>query len=141
MASRQISIRIDPEALERIDAEARLSKQSRSEVTKTLIEEGLRMKAHPGIVFRPGPAGRRPALAVGPDVWEVVRAFSDEDRTKDKAIRRTAALMNLDPYHIQTALIYYAEYADEIDCWLTRLDEEARLAEAEWHQQELLRKQ
>lgn len=30
------------------------------------------MEAHPGIVFRDGPSGRRAGLAAGPDVWEVV---------------------------------------------------------------------
>lgn len=30
------------------------------------------MAGHPGIVFKDGPTGRRAALAMGPDVWEVV---------------------------------------------------------------------
>jgi hypothetical protein len=30
------------------------------------------MMAHPGIVFKDGPSGRRAALAFGPDVWEDV---------------------------------------------------------------------
>jgi hypothetical protein len=37
------------------------------------IDEGMRLDRHPGIVFRDGPAGRRPVVAGGPDVWEVVR--------------------------------------------------------------------
>lgn len=30
------------------------------------------MEAHPGIVFRDGPSGRRAGTAAGPDVWAVV---------------------------------------------------------------------
>lgn len=37
---------------------------------------------HPGIVFRPGPTGRRAGLAGGPDVWEVVRAVRSARTTE-----------------------------------------------------------
>ena len=45
-----------------------------SSIGERQIDEGLRMEAHPGIVFRNGPSGRRAGLAAGPDVWEVVWA-------------------------------------------------------------------
>ena len=67
MASRHLSVRLPEDALDHLDAESRRSGASRSELAKTLIEEGLRMREHPGVVFRPGPAGRRAALADGPD--------------------------------------------------------------------------
>src|SRR5258708_10903006 len=47
---------------------------SLSSAANRLVDEALRTSEHPGIVFRPGPTGRRAALAAGPDVWEVVRA-------------------------------------------------------------------
>src|SRR5437773_4755202 len=47
---------------------------SLSSAANRLVDEALRMSEHPGIMFRPGPTGRRAALASGPDVWEVVRA-------------------------------------------------------------------
>jgi hypothetical protein len=47
---------------------------SLSSAANRLVDEALRMSEHPGIVFRPGPTGRRAGLAGGPDVWEVVRA-------------------------------------------------------------------
>jgi hypothetical protein len=46
-----------------------------SPLAERLIDEGLRMDDHPLIVFRSGPAGRRPALAGGPDIAEVVGAI------------------------------------------------------------------
>jgi hypothetical protein len=45
---------------------------SLSSAANRLVDEALRMSEHPGIVFRPGPTGRRAALAAGPDAWEVV---------------------------------------------------------------------
>ena len=50
------------------------------------VAEGIEMDEHPGIHFRSGPAGRRPSLVGGPDVWEVVavfRSFDDVQRTAD----------------------------------------------------------
>jgi hypothetical protein len=37
--------------------------------------EGLATDAHPGIVFKFGPSGRRAALAGGPDVWKILDAL------------------------------------------------------------------
>ena len=45
-----------------------------SSAANRLVDGALRMSEHAGIMFRPGPTGRRAALAGGPDVWEVVRA-------------------------------------------------------------------
>src|ERR1700716_937911 len=47
---------------------------SLSSAANRLLGGDPRMSAHPRIGFRPGPTGRRAALAAGPDVWEVVRA-------------------------------------------------------------------
>ena len=48
---------------------------SLSSAANRLVDEALRMTEHPGVIFRPGPTGRRAALAGGPDVWEVIRAI------------------------------------------------------------------
>lgn len=45
------------------------------------------MADHPGLVFREGPTGRRPRLAGGPDVWEVIETFLDEARDVEAAAR------------------------------------------------------
>src|SRR3990170_3573376 len=45
-----------------------------SSVAARLVDEGLRMDEHPGVMFREGPMGRRATLVGGPDVWEVIRA-------------------------------------------------------------------
>jgi|BarGraNGADG00212_2_1021979.scaffolds.fasta_scaffold104576_2 hypothetical protein len=141
MASRHLSLRIDTDTLERLEAESRRAGQSRSQLAKALLEEGLRMEVHPGILFRSGPAGRRPGLASGPDVWEVVRVFNGLRAQGDEALRSTAELTGLTPEQVRTVLSYYAEYGDEIDGWIRRVDQEASRAEAAWRrEQELLRR-
>lgn len=136
MASRQLSLRLEDDAFARLDAQSRQAGQSRAHLAKTLLEEGLRMQAHPGIVFRPGPAGRRPGLAGGPDIWEVVRVFKGLRARGDADPAQVSELTGLVPEQVQVALRYYAEYPDEIDDWLRRLDAEADKAEAAWRREQ-----
>src|ERR1700733_13836761 len=69
------SVRFEVPVAERLAAfMAANAGMSLSSAANRLVDEALRMSEHPGIMFRPGPTGRRAALAGGPDVWEVVRA-------------------------------------------------------------------
>jgi hypothetical protein len=86
MATRHLSIRIDDEVLNRLDSAARDHNETRSDLAKRLIDEGLRMAQHPGVYFVTGPAGRRATLMRGPDVWEVVRAIRYMDLPTDDAV-------------------------------------------------------
>lgn len=88
MSTRYLSLRVGGETFERLEAESRRAGKTRSEFVRTLLEEGLRMEAHPGIVFRSGPAGRRPGLAGGPDVWEVVRVSRGVGARGEQALRK-----------------------------------------------------
>jgi len=136
MQSRHLSIRIDSRTFDRLTSESRRGHRSRSDLAKTLIDEGLRMEAHPGIVFRSGPAGRRPGLAFGLDIWEIVRGFEGGG---EKAIRRISKMLWLTEEQVRTAFRYYAEYKDEIDAWIQRVDEEAEAGYSAWlKEQELL---
>lgn len=97
------------------------------------------MEALPGIVFRSGPAGRRPGVAGGPDVWEVVRVLKGVEAQGEELVRRVATLTGLSSEHVRLVLAYYAEFRDEIDDWIRRVDEEASRAEAAWqNEQDLL---
>ena len=73
MATRQRSFRWSQDTLDLLERRARERGEAGSRLAERLVEEGLRMDEHPGVVFRDGPAGRRAALAAGPDVWELVR--------------------------------------------------------------------
>ena len=81
------------------------------------------------------PRDDRAGLIGGPDVWEVVRAFpGDGDGAAGVAER-----MGLAPDQVAHALRYYADYRDEIDEWIRRVQAEADRAEARWRrEQELL---
>lgn len=99
------------------------------------------MERHPGIVFRDGPAGRRPGLAAGPDVWEVARLLQDSQLDGDELVAWVAKSIDLTGGQVRAVISYYAEYQDEIDAWIARNDEEAELAERAWRrEQELLRR-
>lgn len=78
------------------------------------------MDAHPGVVFRDGPAGRRAVLTAGPDVWEVVRAIRSTRAEQPKLspaalIASVSATTGLPMTAVQTAVDYYAAFPDEID--------------------------
>lgn len=138
MTTRHLSIRIDSGTFDRLSAESRRTHRSKSELAKTLLEEGLRMEAHPGIVFRPGPAGRRAGLAAGPDVWELVGALRGATDSGDALIKRIARDLALTPSQVQDALGYYAEFREEIDRWIEEQDAEAKQAFAAWQREQAL---
>ena len=87
--------------------------------------------------FRAEPAGRRPVLMGGPDVWMVARLFRDLPLDSGEAIEHAAdhatELLSSVPRHMMlTAIHYYVDYHDEIDEWMRALDEGSERAEAEW---------
>lgn len=96
------------------------------------------MEDHPGIVFRDGPAGRRPGLAAGPDVWEVIGVLLGSGKKGEAAIAHAADWLNLGPDQIRTAFSYYAAHKEAIDDWIRRNDEEADRAETAWAREQKL---
>lgn len=101
--------------LERLDAGARRRGEPKARTAVRLIDEGLRMEDHPGVVFRDGPAGRRAALAGGPDVWEVIETLRGTGLAGEDAIAATAEWGNLTPAQVRLAVRYYGDFRDEID--------------------------
>jgi hypothetical protein len=90
---------------------------------EALQDERARMRAHPGIVFRDGPAGRRPGLAEGPDLWEVARLFEQVRDPSDATIARVADWLALSVPQVRAAAVYYSEYGNEVDPWIRAVDE------------------
>jgi len=132
MPSRHVSLRMDQDAYERLAAESRRNREPVSQLAKRLIEEGLRMAAHPGIVFRDGPTGRRAGLADGPDVWEVISVFPEWDPSWDLRSSETVGATSVVPFQIRIAQHYYAEYPEEIDERVRRNQEAWDRGYAEW---------
>ena len=73
-----------------------------------------------GIVIRPGPTGRRAALADGSDVWEVVGAVhavcaEDPGLRGDALYGVLAEVTGLDRPRLGVAVRYYAAHPAEIE--------------------------
>lgn len=132
MASQHLSIRLPKDTVERLDALGNEADSTRSEAARTLIEEGLRMMDHPGIVFRPGPTGRRAGLARGPDVWEIVGAIHDLTGHVDDPVAVLAEQVCLNTHVIELALTYYQAYPGEIDRRIALNDAVAAELETTW---------
>ena len=133
MTSSPRSIRFDTATEARLSAfAARHPGLYRSGAAALLVEEGLRMDAHPGIVFREGPAGRRAGLAGGPDVWEVIRAISltrrdDPTLSGESVLDFVAENTGLSARSLHIAVSYYSAFPAEIDAQI----EDAQRAEQE----------
>jgi hypothetical protein len=120
------------EVVEELKAEAKARHVSASALAEELIEEGLRTRRHPLIVFRDGPAGRRAGLVGGPDVWEVIGGLVGGDVPADSRIERAVELFGLSPREVAAALDYYANYEAEIDERIAANLAAADEAEAAW---------
>ena len=132
-----VSIRFSDEPVHsKLKEHAKRRRVSLSSVAERLIDEGLRAEANPSVIFRDGPAGRRPVLIGGPEVADVVGAIVGGDVPVEERRERAAQLMGLSLAQIDAALAYYADYSDEIDTWLGERAEAAAQAEAAWQRQQ-----
>ncbi|MGO9247851.1 MAG: hypothetical protein ACLQQB_10740 [Solirubrobacteraceae bacterium] len=129
---RPFSIRMSPRTHARLDLGARRRGEPKSRTAERLIDEGLRMEDHPGIVFRDGPTGRRAGLAGGPDVWEVVQTFQEFGSDGERAIAGAAEWGSLSHAQVNVALRYYGDFREEIDERIALNDEETARQYAAW---------
>jgi hypothetical protein len=126
------SIRMSERTLARLGDLARRRNEAKARTAERLIDEGLRMEDHPGIVFRDGPTGRRAALVAGPDVWEVMETLQGTGLRGEKEVAATAEWGNLTSAQVHAAVRYDAEYRDEVDERIALNREEARHQHAAW---------
>jgi len=134
-----LSIRFSTRLLERLRHRAQaMTGASVAGLAQRLIDEGLRMTDHPGVIFKDGPAGRRAALAYGPDVWEVIKFLREVDERGPAAIDAAAEVFSLDPSRISTAVSYYGDYQEEIDAEIAEADAVSAQAEHAWRVQQQL---
>ncbi len=134
-----VSIRFSDEPLHRrLKDSAGRRNVGISTLAERLIDEGLRMDAHPLVVFRDGPAGRRPVLVGGPEVADVIGALVGGDVPVEERRSRAAAHLELTDAQVDAALAYYADFTDEIDSELAERAELAEVAEASWRRQRQL---
>ena len=134
-----VSIRFsDSDAYGRLRDAARRQNVAVSTLAERLIDEGLRSDAHPLVVFRPGPAGRRALLVGGPEVADVIGAIVGGDVPVAERRSRAAELLGISDLLVDAALAYYAEFTDEIGEALAERRRAADAAEAAWRRQQAL---
>ncbi len=121
---RPTSFRLPEELLERIEAESRSVGASITQLVSSLLDEGLKTRRFPGVVYRNGPQGRRAALVGGPDVWEVVRDLAAAPGRGMDRVESLVAETGLTAASVRLAADFYASFPEEIDA-LIEADERA----------------
>ena len=134
-----MSVRFDREVLERLRRyAATVPGATPSGLAQRLVDEGLRMADHPGVVFRDGPAGRRAALVVGPDVWEIVVFLEEIDERGEAAVAAAAENFHVPASAVAAGIGYYTAYSAEIDAWIAEARAASERAEQEWERRQAL---
>lgn len=122
MVSRATSYRLDPEVKAKLERQAAAEGISERALLERLVSEGLDTLHHPGVVYRDGPTGRRAALAVGADIWEVASALRFTKGPAEKRVAALAEQFDLDPRHIRIAIDFAASHRAEIDAQIAAND-------------------
>lgn len=123
------SIRIESETLRSLRERSEQSGEPIVRLAQRYIDEGMRLDRHPGIVFRNGPAGRRAVVVGGPDVWEVVAAARSAPESGEALVDALASRIGVPSERIRVATRYYAEYPEEVDLFIARVEQEAERLE------------
>ena len=106
------SVRLPVHVDEGLQVLARRTGRDVSAVVNELLDEGLRMRRIPGIVFRDSRRGRVARLAgTGVDVWEVARSLQDVGSDWQ---RLREGYHWLSEEQLRAALAYAEAYPDEI---------------------------
>lgn len=109
------SIRLADDLRQALSVAATAEGVTVTELIERFAHEGLACAAHPGIVFKSGPSGRRAALAGGPDVWEVLAALRDVSGSEVARITEVAEQLGLHERQVLIALNYAADHSGEVE--------------------------
>jgi len=128
-----VSFRFDPRTVERLKRRSDELGAPQAALAERYIEEGMRIDEHPGIYFRDGGSGRRPALlGTRLDVAQVVETL----RQNENSVEETADYLDISPAHVEAALRYYAAYRDEVDKWIEQSREISERERDLWRRQQ-----
>jgi hypothetical protein len=109
------SFRLPDDLIDRLDEEARATGASVTGLVSALLDEGLKTRRFPGIVYRDGPTGRRAGLVGGPDVWEIVRDVRGATGRGEARLRRVSGATGLPISRLRLAVDFYTAHPQEID--------------------------
>jgi hypothetical protein len=116
MATTPFSARLDSSLVSRLKRLSAHEGLTASQLAERFIEEGVCSAELPGIVFRPGPTGRRAGLHGGPDVWEIVRDVNHARAAHaGDAIATVVRSTDLSEEQVRLALAYHRRFPDDVD--------------------------
>ena len=106
------SMRAGRQTLRVLEEEARRYRVPPRTLAEDILEEGLKMRRHPGIVFVERGGGRDAVLAGRPrlSIWEVVLTARGSS-----SLAGAARTLDLDVPSVERALAYAADYPAEIE--------------------------
>ena len=135
---RPTSFRLPEELLERIEVESRSVGASITQLVSSLLDEGLKTRRFPGVVYRNGPRGRRAALVGGPDVWEVVRDLAAAPGRGMDRVENLVAETGLTTASVLLAADFYASFPEEVDALIEADERAAEEVRRQAHRREQL---
>lgn len=106
-------MRAAKDTIRALEEEARRYRMPPRTLAEQMVEEGIRMRRHPGIVFIERGSGHRDAVLAGRprlSVWMIVDIFR-----QNKSLEVTGRWVSLDAGSIERALAYARDYPEEID--------------------------
>lgn len=124
-----VSYRLDPSLKRRLAERARAERVTETSLVERLLDEALKTSEHPGVVYRGGPAGRRAAVAGGPDVWEIVGSLRHTRKRGEARITAAAEHMGIPERLVRVAVNFASAHPEEIEDMIAR--NEVALARAE----------
>lgn len=121
-----VSYRLDEGLKQGVAARAAEEGIAEAALVSRMLAEGLKTAAHPGVVYRGGPSGRRAGLAGGPDLSEVVTAVRHAPGRGDGKVIQAAEQLGLPDHLVRLALAFASVHPDEVEARIS--DNEAAAA-------------
>ena len=113
--ARAVSLPISEDLAERLRAEGEASDLPPPVLAASLIDEGLKTRQFPGIVYMDGPSGRRASLADGPDVWQIIRALHEVPSDEHDPVETVCIEADLCVRQVRLAMQFYETYPNEVE--------------------------
>ena len=113
-------MRAQRQTLDDLEEEARRYSVPPRTLAERILEEGIKMRRHPGVVFIERGGGRDPVLAGRPrlSVWQIVQTVR-----ANKTRAAASKWLSLDEASIDRAMAYAKEYPEEIEQAIRENDE------------------
>lgn len=121
MSERSVfSMRAARRTLRALEEEARRYRVPPRTLAEDILEEGVKMRRHPGIVFIERGGGRAAVLAGRPrlSIWQIVETVRGS-----RSLAGAARWLSLDVPSVERALAYAADYPKEIEAAIRANDE------------------